>query len=356
MNQFLKTRKRSALGILPFFCFLVLTIVGRFARGDSIYDNGPPDNGHGSEMTHWIQTDDFVITQESRLKSVKFWDLEIAGFFAGTYFWQIFSNNDDLPGQPLYSGMSTNLTRTDTGVLVSGYHEYLNSFDIIPVELVPGRYWLVLHNGPLSTSENRSFFWEATDSVSGSSSQAKIAPFTGLWSSHIFPGLPSDLAFSITGFTAPPLIRFVHSGGQSELDFASANDCYYRLESKERISDSSWTTVPGMNAIPGSGTTLAALAESGLRTSGFYRIALSYDIPPPTIAGLETSDAGTKITFDTVSGYYYELQYKEDLRDSSWINVSNAGSIAGTGSLVQVIDIDGAVGTKAHRFYRLGIF
>ncbi len=57
-------------------------------------------------------------------------------------------------GPAVFTGTSTNLTHVATGFIFFGYLEYITTFDITPVSLPAGAYWLALHNGPLTNDTN----------------------------------------------------------------------------------------------------------------------------------------------------------------------------------------------------------
>ena len=96
------------------------------------------------------------------MENVKFWDFEGIGSFVGSIVWQIYSNaENNRPGALLFNGTSTNLTHVATGFIVFGYAEYITTFDIAPVSLPAGTYWLALHNGPLTNDTNLGrVYWE----------------------------------------------------------------------------------------------------------------------------------------------------------------------------------------------------
>jgi hypothetical protein len=173
-----------------------------------LYDNGTPEHENGQEMTHWIETDDFTLTEASCVNNIRFWDIEIPDSFAGTILWEIYANTEsNSPGTLLASGDSINLSHIFTGVTVFGpFKEFVNDFDIAPVCLPAGTYWLALHNGPRSNSFGRDVFWASTANGAGRPSHRLAAPFVGPWVSNAFPGFPSDLAFQVGGTrqTAPP--------------------------------------------------------------------------------------------------------------------------------------------------------
>jgi hypothetical protein len=66
------------------------------------------------------------------------------------------------------------------------------------------------------------------------------------------------------------------------------------------------------------------------------------------------SDGGVpRIGFTTTSGQTYRVEYKNNLTDQSWITLSGAEMIAGTGGPVQISDPDASGAHLPHRFYRV---
>ncbi|MEP6601954.1 MAG: hypothetical protein ABJB49_09095 [Nitrospirota bacterium] len=153
-------------------------------------------------MTHWIEADDFTLGAAVRVENVKFWNFEGSGSFQGSILWQVYSNSpSNTPGTLLFSGTSENLTHVATGFVYFGYFEFITTFDITPVTLPAGTYWLALHNGPLSNNtEAGRVYWETTSNVGTRPSYGLIAPFVGPWfGNDVPPGAPAECAFQLNG-------------------------------------------------------------------------------------------------------------------------------------------------------------
>ena len=108
---------------------------------------------------------------------MKFWNFEGSGSFEGSIVWQIYSNaGNNRPGTLLFNGTSTNLTHVATGFIFFGYPEYITTFDIAPVSLPAGTYWLALHNGPLTNDTNLGrVYWETPTTGQASASCRSLA-------------------------------------------------------------------------------------------------------------------------------------------------------------------------------------
>ena len=135
---------------------LTMTAATR-ATAQVVYNNGGP-TGSGSEMSAYIQADDFSFTAPSSFDHIRFWTLE-EGTASTSFQWWIFGNNAGQPGSILYSG-----TAIPTRQLVSAgfYSTYQDDLSISSLSFGSGTtYWLGLHEG---TDYNyRTIYWESTD-------------------------------------------------------------------------------------------------------------------------------------------------------------------------------------------------
>jgi hypothetical protein len=158
------------------FVFVVCAL--HSVNADPLYDNGPPNEQNGSEMTHWIEAEDFTLNAPAILTDIRFWDFEFTDAFQGSITWQIYST--DSAGRPetvLFSGTGMNLTHTATGLSHGNTLEFVVNFDIGAVVLPAGDYWLGLHNGPLTFTQAVGFYWETTDPNGTFSGESDVAPF-----------------------------------------------------------------------------------------------------------------------------------------------------------------------------------
>lgn len=201
----MKLRRMKRFSFFGLLCFFLLAgSVGTNAA--QIYDNGAPDLLNGFEMSNWIEADQFILTTGATVQGVKFWDLERLGFFQNTIPWAIYSNSgSNKPGNLIASGFSSNLTHILTGRTDGfGYIEFVNTFDISPVSLPAGTYWLALHNGPLSYRIQQ-VYWETANHPSAIPSQSDIAPFNGNWLANFSSNNPAPkLAFQLNGTVITP--------------------------------------------------------------------------------------------------------------------------------------------------------
>ena len=62
------------------------------------------------------------------------------------------------------------------------------------------------------------------------------------------------------------------------------------------------------------------------------------------------ANGSPQISFTTAAGYFYQVQFKNDLGDLTWTAVPGGDSIVGTGGVIQVSD--STLGQQSIRFYR----
>ncbi|MGI9088027.1 MAG: hypothetical protein ACR2HH_09865 [Chthoniobacterales bacterium] len=324
----------------------------------ALYDNGPPNQRNGFEMTHWQQADDFKLNAAARIESVKIWTFEGAGSFQGSILWQLYANApNDTPGALLASGFSSNLTRTLTGASLAGYLEYVMTFQITPVTLPAGMYWLSLHNGPLSNnSESGRVYWETTENLGATPSRGLVAPFDGTWFSHAIPvGSNAEIAFQLNGVTAPSLPALVMNATGPSVSFTTLAGQTYRLDYKDRLTDATWGSVIGAAEIPGNGNAVTINDTDPITHEGhrFYRARLC---PCQTLIGpaLTAFSIGRtpQIKFTTAFGQLYRVEYKNEVFEANWTPLPGAENIPGTGQVIQIKDNDPGARGRSRRFYR----
>ena len=354
----IKLRLKAFFSILVLSCLLFLLFVNSI-KGQIVYDNGFPNQGNAFGVTHWVELDDFAFTVPTRVEGVKFWAAEASNGFAGSVVWQIYTaGSDGLPGPVLYRGTSANLSITATGLSVQGYPEYVISFDIPPISLPVGVYWIGLHNGALSNDTppgGDPFFWETTVNTNGKFSLSQSSPYTGPFFSNNV-----DLAFQLKGVALPRLTDFAITQSNPKISFTTDVDHTYRVDYKDSLIDSSWMLLPGAEAVPGTGDIVQVTDSNPLPLSSrsrFYRVGLSYNLAAvPTILTLGISVDGAQISFSTASGYYYRVEYKNNLQDTEWSVLPGYDLVTGTGDTLQVFDSDVNASTPVHRFYRVILF
>lgn len=131
---------------------LSLSVTGReAAAGSIVFDNGLPGAG-GTQLTNYIVAEDFMFSSDAVLLRARVWADGPA--FTGSFTWFIF---EDSPAYPGYPGSTILATGTSTS----------ETFDVGEIPLSGNtRYWLGLHNGPLSVTDcdgrHERFGWRGT--------------------------------------------------------------------------------------------------------------------------------------------------------------------------------------------------
>lgn len=127
-----------------------------------IYDNGAPDNSlPGANMTQdFTQAADFILLEQTLVTGVTFWTT----VGAGNLSWLILEDAvafDDVhqPRDVIASGIANPDVVTDT---TPGGTFLRADFEIAPLTLDAGVYWLALHGGPLTDTCSSGWSWVTT--------------------------------------------------------------------------------------------------------------------------------------------------------------------------------------------------
>jgi hypothetical protein len=177
-----------------------------------VFDNGDAGKATAArEMTYSVQADMFSLSRPTQLSAIRFWTVQqlpdFDGFgFAGSIAWQVYNDNAGKPGALVGGGVVTpaESSFSPCGYSASTLLPGCNQFDltIAPLTLNAGTYWLGLHNGPLSlTNQNRAFFWLAA--AGANSGAMDPSPFSGAWQAP----QNTKFSFQLFGADATPLPR-----------------------------------------------------------------------------------------------------------------------------------------------------
>jgi len=163
--------------ILASFVVLISLCSAQTSYGDPIiYNNGAPNSVDGNEMTQWIQAEDFLLTTNQLVTGVRFWGVDqVTGAYTGSITWFIYSNAATQPGAILATGNVAAGRVFDHNTPFG--QSFVYDFNIGPVALAPGTYWLGLHNGPLTTTTRLNMYWETTNANASAMGREDIAPF-----------------------------------------------------------------------------------------------------------------------------------------------------------------------------------
>ena len=94
-------------GRISLAVFAVVLLASAFAYADILYNNGGPNQQNGNEMTQWLQSETFSLSQTSNIDSFTFWDIEAQGgtSWQGSFQWWI---TGDLNGNPDFNSVRAN--------------------------------------------------------------------------------------------------------------------------------------------------------------------------------------------------------------------------------------------------------
>lgn len=174
----------------------VLTATQAAYAGPVIYNNGAPNFLGGNEATEWIQAEDFAFRTDVTLGDIHFWTFEFGEqAYQGSVTYRIYGNDGTQPDETnILREASVVPTRTGLG---GGFFSY--DFDIAPLNLAAGTYWLGLHNGPLTTTTQLGWGWAWTALNATLTGREDEAPFDdGGWLNN-----EQEHAFYLTGPSAP---------------------------------------------------------------------------------------------------------------------------------------------------------
>jgi hypothetical protein len=121
----------------------------------------------------------------------------------------------------------------------------------------------------------------------------------------------------------------------------------YRLQYKDRLTDTTWQDVQPDVLATGPTTTLTN--SLGSATQRFYRVTLvQAGVGRPLIKSISRSSGVVTIIWSSVLNQVYRLQYKDSLNDTNWIDV--VPDVTATGPTAAMTD---AASNPAQRFYRV---
>ena len=177
------------------------------ASAQVAYNNGAPNGTGGSEMSIWLQTDNFQIQSDATIGSVRFWAFQVQeDSYKGNIFYQVLNSAGGQPGTVVQQG-SADPTRTDAG-LNGHLQQYQYDFSISPLALSSGTYYLALHNGPLVPihdgpvlGSDYQMYWSNAADNATSHGFRKQSPFDGVWQSNA-----GEFAFALYGETAQSVV------------------------------------------------------------------------------------------------------------------------------------------------------
>ena len=142
--------------LLLFFAVSVAGLSG------TIWNNGPP-NG----VDEWtindsiVEADDFVLAAPTRITRINFSAASDVNTAVIALNYSLYSSTAGLPATLVEQGAAQNLVATPAGMVACcGSFRFATSFDITPVSLRAGSYWLALYDASNGTSFR--VYWDTT--------------------------------------------------------------------------------------------------------------------------------------------------------------------------------------------------
>ncbi len=148
---------------------------------------------------------------------------------------------------------------------------------------------------------------------------------------------------------APPLIvtsvRVVQ--GSALITWNSVAGQRYRLQYKNSLSGTNWYDVPP--DVVATGPTTTVTNALGGATQRYYRVIAAPTVAPPfVITSLRVTNGVALITWNSIAGQVYRVQYKDRMTDNGWQDA--LPDVLATGSTTTLTN---AVGSATQRFYRV---
>ena len=157
----------------------------------------------------------------------------------------------------------------------------------------------------------------------------------------------SGVAFvSITVSNRPFVITsVVVNGGVAVVTWNSTPGISYRVQYKDNLSATDWSDInPVVTATNNSSSITNVVGSAPQR---FYRVQI-VQTPQPVILSLQVNSGLAVITWSSIPGKVYGLEYKRELTDTNW--TEELPHVTATGFTTSVTN---NVGSSSQRFYRV---
>jgi hypothetical protein len=120
----------------------------------------------------------------------------------------------------------------------------------------------------------------------------------------------------------------------------------YQLQYTDDLKSTNWHSASA--GVLATGSLTAETNATGNAAQRFYRVKLLSTAPAPEIQSIRVSNGVATVTWTTVRGRDYRLQYKNDLQDPAWTEL--APGVVAVGPMATGTN---TVGAAARRFYRV---
>jgi len=143
---------------------------GPLAQADVVWDNGGPAslNPGGSNMTDTLQAEDFMLGGVTSITGITFWNMQLlGGDYLGSISYSVVADNGGAPGAVTLACGTATPNRQQVGTFGDQggdtYQIFQNDFAVNINLALGGQYWLVLHDGPITSSATSDFYWSWAD-------------------------------------------------------------------------------------------------------------------------------------------------------------------------------------------------
>lgn len=188
---------------------LTLLAFAAFAVGANaqvvFYDNGAPNQQNGNEMTNWMQTEDFMLQQDTPWFDLHFWTIEAPGGANDKQLYvALYDDNGGQPGNIIADGLGVETVNYSRNFVQGGvlgfFDEYRYDVDISGYPLQAGvQYHLGLHANPTNNYGQRDeIYWETTNLNNTQTGWESFGGENGPWSNN-----GQEHAFNLTTVPEP---------------------------------------------------------------------------------------------------------------------------------------------------------
>ena len=179
------------------FLLCVACVVATGVSRAGVVYSAPPNQSGGSDANGFLEADDIDISVPTRLGIFNFWTFQTsAADYTGSIAWSLRSDNGGMPGASVISATAP-ATFVATGKTAFGLSEFVYTL-VTDTTVNPGRYWLVLHNGPNAAIPTTDFFWEWSNGNTGNSLSQDLALPNQPWLSNF-----AELALQVQDIPEP---------------------------------------------------------------------------------------------------------------------------------------------------------
>ena len=188
------------------FLLCVACVVATGVSRAGVVYSAPPNQSGGSDANGFLEADDIDISVPTRLGIFNFWTFQTsAADYIGSIAWSLRSDNGGMPGASVISATAP-ATFVATGKTAFGLSEFVYTL-VTDITVNPGRYWLVLHNGPSNVQPATTFYWAWSNGNAGNSVNLDLS------SGPPWVGNSAELAFELTDTVPEPASMSLLCGG-----------------------------------------------------------------------------------------------------------------------------------------------